>query len=118
MYKDSRYINAGTNEFYRYGHKAVEMIESHLEPNDKGFYSIPADGGKYYTFGTSDGKFGEYAKIGNTFFSVNKGGFIWAKAGTEKGDAFVSAMKALVAEMHETNHARVAALEAEEDIDF
>lgn len=33
MYKDFRYINAGENEFYRYGRKARERMESYLTPN-------------------------------------------------------------------------------------
>lgn len=99
MFKDGRYINAGTNEFYRWGHKAVEKIEAAMVPNAQGFLSIPADGGKYWSFGTSTGKYGEYAKFGETFFSVNRAGNIWAKAGTEKGETFVAAMKALVNEM-------------------
>lgn len=40
MYKDFRYINAGENEIYRYGHKAVEMVKACLEPNEKGYYNI------------------------------------------------------------------------------
>ena len=86
MYKDFRYINAGTVEIYRYGNKAVEKVQSCLEANENGYYSISADGGKYWTIGTSQGKFGEFAKFKDTFFSVNKNGFVYAKKGTEKGD--------------------------------
>lgn len=110
MYKDHRYINAGTNEFYRYGKKAVSKASIALTPNENGYYSIPADGGKYWTFGTSEGKFGEYAKIGDTFFSVNRGGFIYAKAGTEKGDAFVKGITAFIEAMKKADHDRIAAL--------
>lgn len=99
MYKDYRYINAGENEYYRWGRKAQEKIAAHLTPNDNGFYSIPADGGKYWTFGTSAGKFGEFAKHGETFLSVNKGGYVWAKVGTEKAEAFVKMLNGLIAEM-------------------
>lgn len=99
MYKDYRYINAGQNEFYRWGRKAIARVEAAMIPNEKGFYSIPADGGKYWTFGTSNGKYGEYAKVGDTFFSVNQGGFMWAKAGTEKGEKFVEAMKDMIEAM-------------------
>lgn len=107
MYKDFRYINAGTNEFYRYGHKAVEKLSEFLKANESGYISIPADGGKYWTFGTSDGKFGEFAKIGDTCFSVNKGGYLYAKAGTDKGDKLIEGIKALIESMKETNEARV-----------
>lgn len=99
MYKDGRYINAGTNEYYRWGRKAVEKLERALEPNKAGFYSIPANGGRYWTFGTSEGKFGEFAKIGETFFSVNSVGNLWAKAGTEKGEKFVAGIKLMISAM-------------------
>ena len=108
MFKDNRYINAGTNEFYRFGKEAVRRIETAMTPNAAGFLSIPADGGKYWSFGTSTGKYGEYAKFGDTFFSVNRAGNIWAKAGTEKGDLFIEAMKALINTMNDTNRARAA----------
>ena len=64
-----------------------------------GFHSIPADGGRYWTFGTSEGKFGEFAKIGETFFSVNSVGNLWAKAGTEKGEKFVAGIKLMISAM-------------------
>lgn len=99
MYKDYRFINAGENEFYRWGKKAQAKLAAYLEPNEKGFYSVPADGGKYWTFGTSMGKFGEFAKYGNTFLSVNNGGYIWAKVGTEKATAFVEMIKNLIETM-------------------
>ena len=107
MFKDNRYINAGTNEFYRWGHKAVEKAAAALTPNENGFYSIPADGGRYWTIGTSDGKYGEFAKFGDTFLSVNKGGFVWAKVGTPKADAFVAMVNRMIADM-KAKHAEVA----------
>lgn len=100
MRKDGRYINAGTNEFYRWGRKAIEKISAGIEPNKAGYLSIPADGGKYYTFGTSEGKFGEYARIGDTCFSVNSAGSVYAKAGTEKGDKLIAGLNALIAAMN------------------
>lgn len=115
MYKDGRYINAGTNEFYRYGKKAQAYVEAALTPNENGYYSIASDGGKYWTFGTSEGKYGEFAKIGETFFSVNRGGYLYAKEGTEKGEAFVEAMKNFLQAMKNTNNARVEALEDKEE---
>ena len=87
MYKDFRYINAGENEIYRYGKKAVEKASAFLEERN-GYYSFPVDGGKYWTIGTSNGKYGEFMKFGDVIFSVNKGGFAYAKAGTEKGEKF------------------------------
>lgn len=99
MYKDFRYINAGQNEYYRWGHKTIEKIQACLEPNENGYYSIAADGGKHWTFGTSEGKYGEYARFNDTFFSVNKGGYIYAKAGTEKADAFKAMLNQMIDEM-------------------
>lgn len=111
MYKDYRYINAGQNEFYRYGHKAQDYVKAAMQPNEKGFYSIAADGGKYWTIGTSEGKFGEFAKFQNTFFSVNKAGYVWAKAGTEKGEMFVKMLERMLADMIETNNSRFVSIE-------
>lgn len=104
MYKDYRYINAGTNEFYRWGRKAQEKVSAHMTPNENGYYSIPADGLKYWTFGTSKGKYGEFAKYRDTFFSVNSCGNLWAKAGTEKGEKFVEMLQNLLAEMEMKAH--------------
>lgn len=101
MFKDSRYINAGQNEFYRWGHKAIDKIKSFMEPNAAGFYSMPTDGGKYYTIGTSFGKYGEYAKFGDTFLSVNTAGRVWAKVGTPKADAFLAMCNRLIDNMVE-----------------
>lgn len=106
MFKDNRYINAGENEIYRYGHKAVERVESYLVPNSKGFYSFPVDGGKYWSIGTSNSKYGEFVKISETIFSVNRGGFMYAKEGTEKAEAFVKALNAMIDEMNRLNAAR------------
>ena len=117
MFKDNRNIYAGTIEIYRFGHKAVEKAEKALEANEKGFYSIPVDGGKYWTIGTSEGKYGEYAKVCDTFFSVNKAGYMWAKAGTEKGKAFVKAVKAMIEYMNRLNNERIEALEEKYNMD-
>lgn len=114
MYKDYRYISAGENEFYRWGHKAIERVEAYMVPNEAGYYSIPADGGKYWTFGTSTGKYGEFARIGETIFSVNKGGFLYAKAGTDKAEKFVEGLKAMIQAMKD-RHAEALATEEEED---
>lgn len=112
MFKDYRYINAGTTEIYRYGHKAVEKVTACLEPHN-GYISIPADGGKYWTIGTSEGKYGEFANIDDTLFSVNKGGFVYAKAGTEKGDKLVEFLNAMIDEMHRLNKERLNNLDEE-----
>lgn len=113
MYKDFRYINAGENEIYRYGHKAVERVHACLTPNESGYYSIATDGGKYWTIGTSNGKFGEFAKHKDTIFSVNKGGFVYAKQGTEKGEKFVEFLNDIIEEMHRLNLERVGLTEEE-----
>ena len=62
-FENGRVYRAGENEFYRWGKKARERATAALTPNKKGFYSIPADGGRYWTFGTSIGKYGEFARI-------------------------------------------------------
>lgn len=98
MYKDGRYYNAGENILHRWGKKAQAKLLACKEA-ENGFYTIPADGGNYWTLGTSNGKFGEFAKWGQTFFSVNSIGNIWAKAGTEKGEAFLRMIDGLVASM-------------------
>ena len=104
MFKDYRYINAGTNEYYRWGTKAQDKLAYYLEPNENGYYSIPVDGGKYWTFGTSEGKFGEFAKYLDTFFSVNKGGFLYAKVGTPKAEMFVKMIQDLIDRMKHDAH--------------
>ena len=114
MYKDNRYINAGTNEFYRYGKAAQAKVRSHLEPNESGFYSIPADGGKYWTIGTSEGKFGEFAKIDNSCLPVNKAGNVWAKVGTEKAKAYVKLINRLLFDMELKNAERAEGEEFED----
>lgn len=114
MYKDFRYINAGENEIYRYGHKAVERVEAFLEPNENGYYSFPVDGLKYWTIGTSNGKYGEFMKYNDTIFSVNKAGFAYAKVGTDKAVKFVEFLNSLIAEMKRLNHERANNSEEEE----
>ena len=106
MFKDNRYINAGTNEIYRYGHKAVEKVQACLTPNESGWMSIPTDAGKYWTIGTSNGKYGEFANVNGTIFSVNRGGFMYAKVGTEKGNKFVETLNKMIEKMNELNNAR------------
>lgn len=106
MFKDNRYINAGENEFYRYGKKAVALATAALTPNASGYYSIPVDADKYWTIGTSNGKYGEFAKINGTIFSVNKGGYMYAKAGTDKGEKFVKAIEGLIKTMNKKNAER------------
>ena len=101
MYKDFRYINAGENEFYRWGKKAVAKAQAALVPNENGFYSIPADGGKYWTIGTSKGKFGDFARFGDKILSVNKAGFVWAKAGTDKEEVFKAMVNRMISDMME-----------------
>lgn len=108
MFKDYRYINAGENEIYRYGHKAVEKVQACLEPNENGYYSIAVDGGKYWSLGTSEGKFGEFMRYGENFFSVNKAGFAYAKVGTDKAEKFVAFLNSMIEEMNRLNMERVS----------
>lgn len=115
MRKEGAAYYAGTNEIHRYGNKAVEKASIALTANDKGYYSIPADGGKYWTIGTSEGKFGEFAKINGICFSVNKGGFLYAKAGTEKGEAFVKMVESMISKMNEMNQERIDALMGDDE---
>lgn len=115
MFKDYRYINAGTNEIYRYGKKARERVKAAMIANENGYISIQTDGGRYWTIGTSDGKYGEFCKINGTIFSVNKGGFAYAKAGTDKGEAFEKALEAMINEMIRLDDARVATEEDEDE---
>lgn len=100
------YVNAGENDIHRYGRKAQERAKMFLEPNEAGYYSIPVDGEKYYTIGTSAGKYGEFCKMNGTIFSVNSMGNAYAKAGTEKGEKFVEAIKVMIAKMEEINRER------------
>ena len=115
MFKDGRYINAGTNEIYRYGKKAVAMVEAALTPNEAGFYTIPADGGKYWTFGTTVGAYGEFAKFGDIIIPVNRAGNLWAKADHYKAAAFCSVMRAMIVYMHRMNAERATEEEEGED---
>lgn len=114
MFKDYRYINAGENEIYRYGHKAVEKVQTALTPHN-GYYSIPCDGGKYWTIGTSEGKYGEFANINGTIFSVNKGGYAYAKCDSDKGTKFVEAINSMIDKMNELNRERIDAVTSKQE---
>ncbi len=107
MYKNGRFINAGKCEFYRYGKKAVSMVQDGLIANENGYCSIPVDGGKFYTIGTSIGRYGEFARHGSTCFSVNQGGYIYAKVGTEKYEAYVSMLDGIIEAMNKKNAERI-----------
>lgn len=113
MYKDYRYINAGENEIYRWGGKAVDLLKACKVPNKDGWINlpvgytmIPVDYSKYWTIGTSNGKYGEFCRIGGTCFSVNRNGMAYAKAGTEKGEKLIAAIDAMIAEMKEIGRAQ------------
>ena len=106
MFKDNRYINAGENEVYRYGKKAQELAKSSLQPNEHGYYSILANCGNYWAIGTSTGKYGEFAKFGENFLSVNKGGYVYAKAGSAKEDVFKALVNDMINKMVELNNSR------------
>lgn len=70
-------------------------------PNEKGFYSIIADGEKYWTIGTSEGKYGEFAKFKGEFLSVNKAGYVWAKVGTDKERIFLAMCEDMLKNMQD-----------------
>lgn len=106
MFKGERYINAGEIEFYKYGKKAQERLAKALTPNGAGFYNIPANGGEYWTIGTSEGKFGEYAKFDGKFLPVNSYGNVWAKVGTEKAETFVAMVTSMLKSMEGANENR------------
>lgn len=106
MYNGYRYINAGTIEVSKYGKKARAFVEDHMKANDKGFYSIPVEN-KYVTIGTSEGMYGEYAKFEDTFFSVNRGGYAWAKAGSNKEEAFLKMLESILERMEAYDEARI-----------
>lgn len=115
MFKNDRNYYAGTNEVHRYGSKAREKAARALIANENGYLSIPTDGGKYWTIGTSNGKYGEFANMCGTIFSVNRGGFAYAKAGTEKGEKFIEAVNNLIAKMNEMNEERLAAMMSDDE---
>lgn len=106
MYNGFRNIYSGTVVVKKYGKKAQAFIDACMEANDKGFYSIPVDS-KYVTIGTSEGRYGEYAKHDDTFFSVNSIGNMWARVDSAKEDAFLNFMKDIKAEMVAINEARL-----------
>ena len=60
MRKNGEFYNAGETVFHRWGKQAREKLENYLKPNDKGYYVLPVDGGKYWTIGTSVGQYGEF----------------------------------------------------------
>ncbi len=109
---EDRIMEAGDNAFYCGEEKVVKYLERHLTERD-GYISVPVDGAYGYAIGSSEGKYGEYARIGGTCFSVNKGGYVFAKAGTEKGDKLVAALKGLIAAMRRQNGEDVEAVEEE-----
>ena len=118
MYKDYRYINAGQNEIYRWGHKAQDkVLECKKEHN--GYFSIQTDMGPYWTLGTSTGKYGDFINYKGTIFSVNSGGFAYAKAGTEKGEKFLEMLDSMVSYMQDLKSGnRKVNDDIEDDEDF
>ena len=80
-----------------------------------GFFSILADGDRYWTIGTSNGKYGEFAKYDDTFFSVNSYGFAYAKEGTEKGVKFLEMLDSMIEKMNELAAAQSAAAACDEE---
>lgn len=98
MYKDYRYINAGENEIYRWGTKAQYLVANSLKPNERGFYSLKCDGGKYWTIGTSSGKYGEFAKYKSTYFKVSSG-YIYIHESNQKLSAFLEMINEMLSDM-------------------
>ena len=103
MVKGGRVLNAGWNEIYGCGIKAVGKAALALKANKNGYLSIPVDGGEYWAIGTSAGKYGEYCRMCGTIFSVNKYGKAYAKADTEKGEAFLQAVVLMINQMVKGN---------------
>lgn len=101
-----RYLHAGENEFYRWGKKAQEKALAYAESNKNGWVSIPVYRDKYWNFGTSVSKYGQFAKIHDTCFSVNSIGCIYAKVGTEKCEKLVAFIHELVDDMKKMNEER------------
>ena len=108
MYINERHINAGQNEIHKFGHKSRECAQSFLTERN-GYISIPV-ATKHWTFGTTNGKYGEFCKINGTIFSVNAGGFCYAKAGTDKGEALCKAIASIIDEMTKMDNERIAHL--------
>ena len=94
-------LKAGQNELLRYGSTAQELVRKHMEPTKSGYYGIPADGGKYWKFGVSAGKYGNYVRIGNQIFPVNKAGYIWVRQGGEKEAAFKDMLQTMIEAMQQ-----------------
>ena len=114
IYKDYRYINAGTIEVYRWGHKAQDKVRECMQPNSEGYYSIPVDGGRYWTIGTSEGQYGEYVKYNGGYLSVNRGGYAYAKAGTPKADIFMDLCNGMLEYMSQLGHSGDTDTESED----
>lgn len=98
MYKNYQYVNAGENYFGRYGHEAQERLERHLTADSRGWYCLPCDAGKWWTIGTSTGKYGEFARYRDTYFSV-KDGCIFVKQGSSKEAKYLEFVKGLLQAM-------------------
>ena len=73
------------------------------------------DGGKDWTSGTSKGKYGEFAKVKDTIFSVNDAGYMYAKADGSKGKKFVESINFMLDEINRINRERLGALQEEEE---
>ena len=105
MFRDNRYINAGENEIYKFGHKSREFAASFLDSHN-GYISIPV-ATKHWTFGTSNGKYGEFCKLKGTCFSVNDGGFAYAKIGSEKCEILCQFIQSVIDEMKRLDAERI-----------
>ncbi|WP_425349056.1 toprim domain-containing protein [Galactobacillus timonensis] len=94
-------LKAGQNELRRWDTKAQEHVRGYMQPNEKGYYSMPVDGGKDWRFGISPGKYGPYVKIGKHIFPVNKSGYFWVRQGSKKEDSFKNILQTMIDAMQQ-----------------
>jgi len=98
MYKNFQILKAGDNRILRYSINGYIKLGQYMEVRN-GYVSIPVDGKGFWTIGTTRGKHGEFCIINGVHFSVNRAGFAYAKAGTEKAEKLVRAIQYLYEEM-------------------
>lgn len=92
-------LKAGENELRRCDAEAQQRVQFCMEPNEKGYFQIPADGGKFWQFGISPGKYGPYVKVGNHIFPVNTAGYIWVRQGGSKEGDFKEMLQTMLSMM-------------------
>ena len=92
-------LKAGENELRRCDTEAQQRVQFCMEPNENGYFQIPADGGKFWQFGISHGKYGPYVKVGNHIFPVNTAGYIWVRQGGSKEGDFKEMLQTMLSMM-------------------